>query len=98
MKLSSGLPDGIDNGLTAIDRDVINDPEKDYLIVAVVTGHKLTTDVETGDVVPTVKIVQIEALTDAEDAALVQGVLSRTRSRRTGQLTINTETGEIGAA
>lgn len=95
MKLSSGLPEGIDNGLTTIDSEVIANPEKDYLIIGVVTGHKLTTDVESGDVVPTVKLVQVEAVTDPTQGALVQGVLSKVRSARTGQMSIDTETGEI---
>ncbi len=98
MKLSSALPEGIDNGLTAILRDVITDPEKDYLIVGIVTGHKLTTDVESGDVVPTVKIVQIEAITDDAEGTVVQRALSKARAKRTGQLSIDTTTGEIDGA
>lgn len=98
MKLSSALPEGIDNGLAAILNEVIADPERDYLICGIVTGHKLTTDVESGDVVPTVKIVQIEAVTDVEDGTAVQRALRQARSKRTGQLSIDTTTGEIDGA
>lgn len=95
MKLSSGLPEGVDNGLSAIESKVIADPEKDYLIVGIVTGHKLTTDVETGDVVPTVKLVQVEALVDTDQHKQARELLARARGKRTGQTSINPETGEI---
>lgn len=98
MKLSSALPEGPDNGLSAIYQRVCDDPEADYLIVAVITGSKLTTDVDTGHVVPTVKVVQVEAILDAELGVEVQRALSRTRATRTGQLSIDTTTGEIEGA
>lgn len=95
MKLSSALPEGVANGLGAIYGAVCERPEEDYLIVAIVTGKSLTTDVDTGAVVPTVRVARVEAITDVNQWAVVQSAMSMARARRTGQTSIDPATGEI---
>lgn len=97
MKLASKLPEGIDNGLVRIVRDLVDAPEDVHLVVAAVDCSRLTTDIDTGHVIPTVRIRQIEAILDAEVGAVVQRALTQARRDRTGQtlLDVDPDTGEI---
>lgn len=97
MKLAGKLPEGIDNGLTRITRDLVDDPEDTHLIVAVIDCSRLTTDVDTGHVIPTVRIRRVEAITDEQVVEIVHRALEQARSDRTGQqvIDVDQDTGEI---
>lgn len=84
-KLASSLPGGDANGLVAIARDLIDEPHEVHVVVALVDCKRLTTDTDTGEVVPTARVRRIEALADAEDLKLSQKMLRRALERRTGK-------------
>lgn len=64
MKIASQLPKGTLNGLTAIDRALVNNPETSHIIVAEVDCKSITTDTDTGDTEPTVRILHVEVIGD----------------------------------
>lgn len=84
MKLTAKLPAKDVNGLTAIEGDMVNRPDRCVTIVAIVDVHKLTTDMDTDDVEATVRIVAVEALTTDLDAQQARRLLDAARTRRTG--------------
>lgn len=110
MKLTAKLPEADANGLTAVEAQMVDRPDRCVTIVAVVDVHKLTTDMDTGDVEPTVRIVSVEALTTDLDAKAARKLLDATHTRRTGRQTlplddeagddedIDPETGQIRAS
>jgi hypothetical protein len=83
--LAGNLPDGPANGLSAIAADLIDHPHTVRVVVALVDTAKITEKVDDGTKVPTVRVRRIEAITDAEDAALLRRLLLREFERRTGQ-------------
>lgn len=98
VKLAAKLPDGEANGLVRILRALTQAPGDSHVVVAVVDCSRITTDIDTGDVIPTARILEIEPLSERDaDAALE--MLRRAFVRRTGQqmlgLAVDPETGEI---
>jgi cephalosporin hydroxylase len=94
-KLASKLPD--DHGLT--NRLLTNDPEATHLVIAIVDVKVLTTDVDTGDVEPTVRVLNVEIVNTA-DGADAQLMLKRALEKRTGKpvldgLDFDHATGEV---
>lgn len=111
MKIASALPKGTLNGLTAIDRALVNQPEQSHLIIAEVDCKSVTTDTDTGDTEPTIRILHVEVV-PREHADLVEQIKTRTFGRRTGDNplpfdlatvsgliahggTVNVDTGEV---
>lgn len=84
-KIASSLPGGDANGLTSIARQLIDSPHDIHVVVALVDCKRITTDNDSGEVVPTARIRRIEALVDPEDMALSQKMLRRALERRTGK-------------
>lgn len=84
-KIASALPGGDANGLTAIARQLIDNPHEIHVIIALVDCKRTTTDNDSGEVVPTARIRRIEALTDQDDMSLVQKMLRRAMERRTNK-------------
>lgn len=84
-KIASSLPGGDANGLTAIARQLIDNPHDIHVVVALVDCKRITTDNDSGEIVPTARIRRIEALADPEDMALSQKMLRRALERRTGK-------------
>lgn len=91
MKLASKLPD--DHGLAVIQPALIAEPDRAHLVVGWVDCSRLTTEIDTGEVTPTMRFLQVEAVDDEA----VEAAMARARARRTGQQTlpVDTETGEI---
>ena len=94
-KLASALPK--DHGLT--NRILTNDPEATHLVIAIVDVKVLTTDVDTGDVEPTVRVLNVEIVNTA-DGADAQLMLKRALEKRTGKtvlegLDFDQVTGEV---
>lgn len=83
-KLASGLPQGEGNGLTALARQLIDGPHDIHVVVALVDCKKITTDNDTGEIVPTARIRRIEAIT-VEDRDVAAKMLRRALERRTGK-------------
>jgi len=104
MKLAATLPKG---GLAHIADDLVKNPVKRHIVIGVIDVAKLTTNMDSGDVDPTIRFIECERVTDA-DSELAQKLARRAVEERTGQMTlpidmeqaidnwlINTATGEI---
>jgi hypothetical protein len=89
--LSGQLPSGESNGLAAIVRQLLDDPEAVHVLVVLADVVKVTHKVESGDRIPTVRIRRIEPIADAGDRAQLQRLLMREYERRTGQPTLPIE-------
>lgn len=84
-KIASALPGGDANGLTAIARELIDTPHEVHVVVALVDCKRITTDNDSGEIIPTARIRRIEVIGDGEDKALANKMLRRSLERRTGK-------------
>lgn len=85
MKIASQLPKGPQNGFTAIDRALVNQPETSHFVVAEVDCKSITTDTDTGDTEPTIRILHVEVIGEKSGALeLVQKAMDAAYRRRTG--------------
>lgn len=83
-KLSSSLPGGDSNGLGALSRKLIDNPEEVHVVIALVDCKQATTDFDTGDTEPTARVRRIEAVSD-DDRAVAHRMLRRALEKRTGK-------------
>lgn len=84
MKMSGSLPKGEANGLVSIARELVNHPWQVHAVVALVDCSKITTDIDSGDVVPTARVLRIEAV-PLDELELAKTLLRRSLEHRTGQ-------------
>ena len=84
-KLSSSLPQGEANGLAAIATALVECPEQVQVVIALIDCSKITSNVDSGDVIPTARVRRIEAITDPEDGHRMRQLLRRQFERRTGK-------------
>lgn len=114
-KLAGNLPTGDKNGLTAIGGELVKEPWRNHVVIAVIDCKKTVRDNDTGDVEPTVRVLRVEVVRDADELRTAEQILRRNLERRMGlsvlpleiedeldelfarlgDLTVNTETGEI---
>ena len=73
------------SGLAAIATELIDNPEKVHVVIALVDCVKVTTNTDSGDVVPTARIRRIEAIKDPADGKRMQALMRREWERRTGK-------------
>lgn len=85
MPLSGRLPKGEANGLAPILRKLLDEPHTVHVVVALVDCSKITTNVDDGDRVPTVRVRRIEAISDPDDRDRLRMLLTREYERRTGK-------------
>ncbi|GAA4626688.1 hypothetical protein GCM10023196_035950 [Actinoallomurus vinaceus] len=83
-KLTSSLPKGDANGLGPIVTDLVTNPHELHVVLAIVDCKKITTDSDTGEVVPTVRIRRIEALLN-DDLTKARRLMERALEKRTGK-------------
>lgn len=91
LKLSAGLPADDRNGLAPIVRRLVDDPHDVHVAVVLLDTVKVTTDVETGDVVPTVRVRAVEPIEQTDDSRELERLLRRAYERRTGQVELPLE-------
>lgn len=116
-KLAGNLPTGDKNGLTAIGSQLIKEPWRNHVVIAIVDCKKTVRDNDTGDVEPTVRVLRVEVVRDEDELKTAEQILRRNLERRMGlsvlplevedeldelfarlgDLTVDTETGEIVA-
>lgn len=84
IKLASALPKGGANGLDPIVLDLCQEPERFHVVVAIVDCKEIKTDVDTGEVIPTMRIRRVEAVT-GHDQTAARRLLRRATERRTGR-------------
>lgn len=86
VKFGSSLPSDDRNGIGAISAPLVDDPEAEHLIVAVVNCAKITINVDTGDHMPLTRILAVEAF---EPKSVIgkqlREIVRRQYARRTGR-------------
>ncbi|QHB99460.1 hypothetical protein EK0264_03630 [Epidermidibacterium keratini] len=85
MRLSSKLPVDAHNGLTTIAPDLVTRPSAPRFAIVVLDCNKLTTDIDTGTVEPTVRVLRAE-IVDAADLPTAHAVMRRAADLRAPQL------------
>lgn len=85
VTLGGTLPADDRNGLTALARRLIGNPEAVHVVVALVDCSRITRKIDTGDEVPTVRIRAIEPIGEHADAKEMRRLLRRAYERRTGK-------------
>ena len=83
-KLASSLPGGDANGLVSIARELIDSPHDVHVVVALVDCKKITTDNDSGEVVPTARVRRIEVIGET-DRDLAAKMMRRALEQRTGK-------------
>lgn len=92
MKLAGLLPGNNEvNGLADIATSVTENTETMITAVVVLSVAKVTTDVDTGEVTPTLRIKRIEPVSDGEDKTRLGTIASRAYERRTGKTVLPLE-------
>lgn len=86
-KLASALPGGDANGLTAIARSLIDEPHQVHVVIALVDCKRITTDADSGEVIPTARIRRVEVISE-NDRDLAAKMLRRALETRTGQVVL----------
>jgi hypothetical protein len=82
--LGGSLPKGDANGLSQMAGDLIREPERKRVIIAIVDNPETRVKNVTGDRLAIVRICRIEAVL-AEDLAAAEKLMRRALERRTGQ-------------
>lgn len=82
-KLAGALPKGDGNGLDPITKDLVEHPSRYHVLIAIVDCKAITTDNDTGDVVPTVRLRRIEVVGRADHPQAEQ-LVRRALERRSG--------------
>lgn len=83
-KISGTLPRGDANGLGPIVRDLIDYPHRFHVIMAIVDCRKVTTDNDSGEVIPTARMRRVEAVLPA-DLATAEQLMRRSLEKRSGR-------------
>lgn len=85
-KLSGALPKEYeDDGLGAINRELIDNPHDTRVVIALVDCKSITKDTDTGLEVATARIIQIEPLKEADDEDRAREMLLAAQEQRTGR-------------
>lgn len=76
------------NGLGAIEKALLDDPETEHVIVARINRKRVTTDDDTRETTPTARVVHIEVMTDPQASENALKLLGRAHKDRTGEDTL----------
>lgn len=93
VKLGGQLPKGTANGLGPIVLDLCREPDHFQVVLAIVDCKEIKTDTDTGEVIPTMRIRRIEAITGSDKPA-ARRILERAMERRTGRVELPFEVEE----
>lgn len=88
VSMSGALPAGDGNGLSAVMSDLVRDPQKLHVTIALVDCRKIVTDADSGDVIPTVRVRRIEVITSPDDMRVAERLMRRALEQRTGRETL----------
>jgi hypothetical protein len=83
-KLGGALPKGDANGLGPIVRSLIDEPHRFHVVMAIVDCKSVTTNNDTGEVIPTARIRRIEVIL-GQDLTDAQRLMRRSLEHRTGR-------------
>lgn len=84
-KIGSSLPKGDANGLGPIVRDLIDNPHRFHVLLAIVDCKKVATDHDSGEVIPTARIRRIEAVLPV-DLKAAEKLMRRALETRAGRI------------
>lgn len=84
IKLAPQLPKGMAYGLDPIVADLCDRPDNTQVVIAIVDCKEIKTDTDTGEIIPTMRIRRVEAIT-GPDAQTVRRMFHRATERRTGR-------------
>lgn len=87
IKLASALPKGDANGLGPLVLDLIEHPEQFRVVLAIVDCKTITTDADTGEVVPTARIRRVEVVLTG-DLRAARRLMERALEKRTGRVAL----------
>lgn len=82
--LSGALPKGDANGLGPIVRVLIDEPHRFHVVMAIVDCKSVTTNNDTGEIVPTARIRRLEVVLP-DDLSAAQKLMRRSLEQRTGR-------------
>jgi hypothetical protein len=92
VKLASTLPADDRNGLDALNRAAVDNPERVHVIIALVDCSEIRTKVDTGDVVPVFRVRAIEGFSpETADGKELRRFWRRRYEERTGQTVLPLE-------
>jgi len=83
-RLAGILPKGDPNGLNTILKDLIENPHHQHLLVVIADCSKTTIDNDSGETIPTARILNIEVIARPADRATAEKLLRRAFEERTG--------------
>lgn len=90
VKLSAKLPQGNANGLSAISRQLVDNPHRFHALIVLVDCKGTTTDHDSGDVVPTARIRRAEVITPG-DLSVAEKLMRRALETRSGETVLPME-------
>ena len=90
IKLAGQLPKGVANGLDPIIAELVDTPDHFQVVMAIVDCKEIKTDTDTGEVIPTMRIRRIEAIT-GHDKAAARRLMRRATEHRTGRVELPLE-------
>ena len=96
VKLAAALPKEYDrNGMDKLHAQLVANPERRHVVVMIVDCARTTIDHDGGEELftPTAGVLFVEPITDRDDRETVIEVMSRHRSERTGDATLDFDFG-----
>lgn len=87
IRLKSALPKGDANGAGVIAADLIAEPHRFKVLIAIVDCPGVTTNFDTGETVPNARIRRIEAILPA-DLKFAEQIMRRALEKRTGRVVL----------
>lgn len=82
--VSGSLPKGDANGLDPIIRPLIDEPHRYHVVMAIVDCKQVTTNNDTGEVIPTARIRRIEVVLP-QDLDAAEQLMRRALEKRAGR-------------
>lgn len=80
-KIGGALPKGEGDGLSGYAGEMIRDPHRFRVVLAVIDVKKLTTDFDSGDTIPVARIRRIEMIA-GPDLATAEQLMRRAQEKR----------------
>ena len=87
IKISGTLPKGDANGAAAIAADLIAEPHRFKVLIMIVDCKKVTSDVDTGESVPTARVRRVEPVL-GQDLPQAEAIMRRSLEQRTGRVVL----------
>lgn len=82
--ISGSLPKGDANGMGPAVRGLIEEPHRFQVIMAIIDCAKVTTDNDTGEVIPTARIRRVEVML-RDDLPVAEQLMRRALEKRSGR-------------